>query len=73
MEQKAPNVTNASTLGGIRRVILAGIETIEHGDGVTPEIWKMMKMLASALLWLLEMPQANMEPEKKVQKQSPNE
>ncbi len=73
MEQKAPNVTNASTPEGIRRVILAGIETIEHGDGGTPEIWKMMKMLASALLWLLEMPQANMEPEKKVQKQNPNE
>jgi imidazolonepropionase-like amidohydrolase len=26
----------------MRRAILAGAETIEHGDGGTPEIWKLM-------------------------------
>ncbi|MCP9767214.1 amidohydrolase family protein [Lacihabitans sp. LS3-19] len=38
-----PVVAHASTPEGMRRAILAGIETIEHGDGGTPEIWKMMK------------------------------
>ena len=27
---------------GMRRAIEAGVETIEHGDGGTPEIWKLM-------------------------------
>jgi imidazolonepropionase-like amidohydrolase len=26
----------------MRRAILGGVETIEHGDGGTPEIWKLM-------------------------------
>lgn len=37
-----PVVAHASTPEGMKRAILAGIETIEHGDGGTPEIWKMM-------------------------------
>ncbi len=36
-------VAHASTVEGMRRAILAGVETIEHGDGGTDEIWKMMK------------------------------
>ena len=37
-----PVVAHASTPEGMKGAILAGIETIEHGDGGTPEIWKMM-------------------------------
>jgi imidazolonepropionase-like amidohydrolase len=33
---------HASTAEGMRRAIIAGVETIEHGDGGTPEIFKMM-------------------------------
>lgn len=36
-------VAHASSEEGMRRAIEAGIETIEHGDGATPEIFKMMK------------------------------
>jgi imidazolonepropionase-like amidohydrolase len=38
-----PVVAHASTPEGMRRAILGGVETIEHGDGGTPEIWKLMK------------------------------
>jgi imidazolonepropionase-like amidohydrolase len=37
-----PVVAHASTPEGMRRAILAGVETIEHGDGGTPAIWKLM-------------------------------
>lgn len=37
-----PVVAHASTAEGMKRAILAGIETIEHGDNGTPEIWKLM-------------------------------
>ncbi|HEY7474097.1 MAG TPA: amidohydrolase family protein [Vicinamibacterales bacterium] len=37
-----PVVVHASTPEGMRRAILAGAETIEHGDGATPEIYKLM-------------------------------
>jgi imidazolonepropionase-like amidohydrolase len=37
-----PVVAHASTPEGMRRAIEAGIETIEHGDGGTAEIWKLM-------------------------------
>ncbi|TDT45608.1 imidazolonepropionase-like amidohydrolase [Maribacter spongiicola] len=36
-------VAHAGTPEGMRRAILGGVETIEHGDGGTPEIFKMMK------------------------------
>ena len=36
-------VAHASTIEGIRRCIMAGIETIEHGDDGTLEIFKLMK------------------------------
>lgn len=36
-------VAHASTEEGMKRAVLAGVETIEHGDGGTEEIWKMMK------------------------------
>ena len=36
-------VAHAATAEGIRRAVLAGVETIEHGDGGTEESWKIMK------------------------------
>jgi imidazolonepropionase-like amidohydrolase len=37
-----PVVAHSSTAEGMRRAVLAGIETIEHGDGGTPEVFKLM-------------------------------
>ena len=37
-----PVCIHTSTPEGMRRAILGGAETIEHGDGGTPEIFKMM-------------------------------
>ena len=37
-----PVVAHANTPEGMRRAILAGVETIDHGDGGTPEIFKLM-------------------------------
>jgi len=37
-----PVVAHASTPEGMRRAIRGGVETIEHGDEGTPEIWKLM-------------------------------
>ncbi|HEX8532688.1 MAG TPA: amidohydrolase family protein [Allosphingosinicella sp.] len=34
---------HASTPEGMRRAILAGVDTIEHGDAGTPEIFRLMK------------------------------
>ena len=36
-------VAHASTAEGMRRATLAGVETIEHGDGGTLEVFKLMK------------------------------
>ncbi len=38
-----PVSAHASTPEGMRRAILAGVETIEHGNSGTPETWKLMK------------------------------
>ncbi|HEY1241158.1 MAG TPA: amidohydrolase family protein [Bryobacteraceae bacterium] len=37
-----PVAVHATTAEGIRRAILAGAETVEHGDGGTPEVFKLM-------------------------------
>jgi imidazolonepropionase-like amidohydrolase len=37
-----PVVAHSSTPEGMRRSILAGVETVEHGDGGTAEIFKLM-------------------------------
>ncbi len=37
-----PVAVHASTPEGMRRAILAGAETVEHGDGGTPEIFRLM-------------------------------
>lgn len=44
-----PTVAHATTSEGMRRAILAGVTTIEHGDGGTPEIWELMKTKGVAL------------------------
>lgn len=38
-----PVAAHATTSEGMRRAALAGVETIEHGDGGTPEIFRLMK------------------------------
>lgn len=38
-----PVVAHASTAEGMRRAVLAGVETIEHGDGGTPDVFRLMK------------------------------
>lgn len=38
-----PVVAHASTAEGMRRATLAGVETIEHGDGGTPETFRLMR------------------------------
>jgi imidazolonepropionase-like amidohydrolase len=42
-------VAHSSTAEGMRRATLAGVETIEHGDGGTPEVFKLMKARGVAL------------------------
>ena len=37
-----PVVVHATTAEGIRRAVLAGVETIEHGDDGTPEVFRLM-------------------------------
>jgi imidazolonepropionase-like amidohydrolase len=37
-----PVVAHSSTPEGMRRAIIGGVDTIEHGDDGTPEIWKLM-------------------------------
>src|SRR5206468_3532132 len=37
-----PVAVHATTPEGMRRAILAGAETIEHGDGGTPDVFKLM-------------------------------
>lgn len=44
-----PVVAHASTPEGMRRAILAGVETIEHGDAGTPEVFRLMKERGVAL------------------------
>jgi imidazolonepropionase-like amidohydrolase len=44
-----PVVAHASTPEGMRRATLAGVETIEHGDGGTAEVFKLMKQRGVAL------------------------
>ena len=38
-----PVVAHASTVEGMRRAIMAGVETIDHGDAATAELFALMK------------------------------
>ena len=44
-----PVSAHSTSTEGARRAILAGVETIEHGDGLTPELLAMMKLRNIAL------------------------
>jgi imidazolonepropionase-like amidohydrolase len=44
-----PVAAHASSTEGMRRAVLAGVDTIEHGDGGTPEIFQLMKERGTAL------------------------
>jgi imidazolonepropionase-like amidohydrolase len=44
-----PVVAHATTEEGMRRAIMAGVSTIEHGDGATAEIYRLMREKGIAL------------------------
>lgn len=44
-----PVAVHATTAEGMRRATLAGVDTIEHGDEGTPEVFKLMKQRGIAL------------------------
>ena len=44
-----PVSAHSTSAEGARRAILAGVETIEHGDGLTPELLRLMKERGTAL------------------------
>lgn len=44
-----PIAAHSSTAEGMRRATLAGVETIEHGDDGTPEVFRLMKEKGVAL------------------------
>lgn len=44
-----PVVVHASTAEGMRRATLAGVQTIEHGDDGTPEVFRLMAQRGVAL------------------------
>ena len=49
-----PVAAHAATAEGMRRAVLAGVDTIEHGYGGTPEIFKLMAAHGVAYLPTLE-------------------
>jgi len=61
-----PVAAHASTAEGMRRAILAGVDTIEHGDGGTPEIFRLMKEHGTALCPTLAVAGGNGERKKAV-------
>lgn len=44
-----PVVAHASTPEGMRRAVLAGVETVEHGNAGTPEVFRLMRERGVAL------------------------
>ncbi|RMF21527.1 MAG: amidohydrolase family protein, partial [Bacteroidetes bacterium] len=44
-----PVVAHAATAEGMRRAVLAGVQTIEHGDAGTPEVFRLMAERGVAL------------------------
>jgi imidazolonepropionase-like amidohydrolase len=66
-----PVAAHATSTEGARRAILAGVETIEHGDGLTPELFRMMKERGIAFCPTLSVASAaNIENKKRVFKQA---
>jgi imidazolonepropionase-like amidohydrolase len=44
-----PVAAHATTAEGMRRAVLAGVETVEHGDEGTPEVFRLMRQRGVAL------------------------
>jgi imidazolonepropionase-like amidohydrolase len=44
-----PTAAHATTAEGMRRAVLAGVETIEHGDEGTPAVFRLMRQRGVAL------------------------
>ncbi|HVS21383.1 MAG TPA: amidohydrolase family protein [Pyrinomonadaceae bacterium] len=65
-----PVSAHATSTEGARRAILAGVETIEHGDGLTPELFRLMKERGTALCPTISIAGANAEKKKVVFKQA---
>lgn len=66
-----PVAAHSTSTEGSRRAILAGVETIEHGDGLTPELLRLMKERGVALCPTLAVASgANLEKKKVVFKQA---
>lgn len=65
-----PVSAHATSTEGMRRAIIAGVETIEHGDGGTPELFRLMKERNTALCPTLSVAGANADKKKIVFKQA---
>jgi imidazolonepropionase-like amidohydrolase len=66
-----PVAAHSTSNEGARRAILAGVETIEHGDGLTPELFRLMKERNVALCPTLSVASAaTMENKKRVFKEA---
>ena len=66
-----PVAAHSTSTEGARRAILAGVETIEHGDGLTPELFRLMKERNVALCPTLSVASAaTMENKKRVFKEA---
>jgi imidazolonepropionase-like amidohydrolase len=61
-----PVAAHATSTEGMRRAILAGVDTIEHGDGGTPEIFALMKEHGTVLCPTLAVAGNNAERKKAV-------
>jgi len=68
-----PVAAHSTSTEGSRRAILAGVETIEHGDGLNPELFRLMKERGVALCPTLAVASGpNVEKKKIVFKQALN-
>ncbi len=66
-----PVAAHSTSTEGARRAILAGVETIEHGDGLNPELLRLMKERGTALCPTLSVASAaTMENKKRVFKEA---
>src|SRR2546430_6212362 len=66
-----PVSAHSTSTEGARRAILAGVDTIEHGDGLTPELFRLMKERGTALCPTLSVASGpNIERKKVVFKQA---
>src|SRR5437870_1026579 len=66
-----PVSAHSTSIEGARRAILAGVETSEHGDGLTPELFRLMKERGTALCPTLSVASAaTMENKKRVFKEA---